>query len=143
MINIYSFLFFSTSSSSSTSSTNSKTGRKPSDLELFSGFKNAIEACMLDWEDYPIPGVTFGHNSHYLTPFAVFKLNDSDQQASAQVINHFFTTFLQSWLDYIFMKILQFEIDQISNSSWCNLEVKGHLVVFFGTKEPPGCVIWY
>ena len=41
---------------------------------------------MLDWEDYPIPGVTFGHNSHYLTPFAVFKLNDSDQQASAQVI---------------------------------------------------------
>ena len=51
---------------------------------------------MLDWEDYPIPGVTFGHNSHYLTPFAVFKLNDSDQQASAQVINHFFTTFLQS-----------------------------------------------
>ena len=51
---------------------------------------------MLDWEDYPIPGVTFGHNSHYLTPFAVFKLNDSDQQASAQVINHFLTTFLQS-----------------------------------------------
>ena len=48
------------------------------DLELFPGFKPAIEACMLDWDDYPIPDVTFGHNSHYLTPFAVFKLNDGE-----------------------------------------------------------------
>ena len=39
---------------------------------------------MLDWEDYPIPGVTFGHNSHYLSPF-IHRLNDSDQQSSAQV----------------------------------------------------------
>ena len=57
----------------------SLSGRKPSESELFSGFKSAIEACMLDWDEYPIPGVTFGHNSHYLTPFAVFKLNDLDQ----------------------------------------------------------------
>ena len=86
---LFIYLFFSSSSSSSTSSSNSKTGRKPSDLELFHGFKAAIEACMLDWEDYPIPGVTFGHNSHYLTPF-VFKLNDSDQHTPAQVCHlHF------------------------------------------------------
>ena len=46
-----------------------------SDLELFPGFKPAIESCLLSWEDYPIPGVTYGHNSHYLSPFAIFKQN--------------------------------------------------------------------
>lgn len=69
----------SSTSSGGASTTGAKNSRKPSDLELFPGFKEAIVACMLDWEDYPIPGVTFGHNSHYLTPFAVFKLNDLDQ----------------------------------------------------------------
>ena len=63
---------------SNSSSGSSKNGRKTSDLEMFPGFKSAIEACMLDWEDYPIPGVTYGHNSHYLCPFAVFKLNDTE-----------------------------------------------------------------
>ena len=62
----------------SNSSSSSKNGRKSSDLEMFPGFKSAIEACMLDWEDDPIPGVTYGHNSHYLCPFAVFKLNDTE-----------------------------------------------------------------
>ena len=52
---------------------NPRTGR-PSDLELFSGFKPAIEACGLGWQDYPIAGVTFGQNSHYLCPF--FKSRD-------------------------------------------------------------------
>ena len=42
-------------------------------MEIFSGFKPAIEACYLDWEDYQIPGVTYGHNSKYLCPFTVFK----------------------------------------------------------------------
>ena len=77
------------SNSSQSSSSSTKNCRKPSDLELFPGFKSAIEACMLDWEDYPIPGVTYGHNSHYLSPFAVFKLNDSDQsqvQSSCAVL---------------------------------------------------------
>ena len=58
-----------------------KSKKTTMDLELFPGFKPAIEACMLDWEDYPIPDVTFGHNSHYLTPFAVFKLNDGDHSS--------------------------------------------------------------
>ena len=52
---------------------NPRTGR-PNDLELFSGFKPAIEACGLGWQDYPIDGVTFGQNSHYLCPF--FKPRD-------------------------------------------------------------------
>ncbi len=42
---------------------------RQSDLELFSGFKPAIEACSLGWKDYPIAGVTFGQNAHYLCPF--------------------------------------------------------------------------
>ncbi|KAJ8022267.1 Zinc finger SWIM domain-containing protein 8 [Holothuria leucospilota] len=29
------------------------------DVEIFPGFKPAIEACMMDWADFPIPGVTF------------------------------------------------------------------------------------
>lgn len=32
---------------------------KKADMENFSGFKPAIEACQLTWEDYPIPGVTY------------------------------------------------------------------------------------
>jgi len=30
-----------------------------SDIEAFLGFKAAMEACLLDWDDYPIPGVTY------------------------------------------------------------------------------------
>ena len=57
---------------------------KPSDLEVFTGFKPAIIGCFLDWDSCPIPGVTYGHNSHYLAPFAVFKLDPvkSDEQSS-------------------------------------------------------------
>ena len=57
-------------------SSSTKASTKPgklSDVEIFSGFKPAIEACYLDWEDYQIPGVTYGHNSKYLCPFTVFK----------------------------------------------------------------------
>jgi len=46
---------------------------KLTDIEIFSGFKPAIEACFLTWADYPIPGVTYGSNPKYLCPFAVFK----------------------------------------------------------------------
>ena len=57
---------------SSTSKASTKPG-KLSDVEIFSGFKPAIEACFLNWDDYPLPGVTYGHNSKYLCPFTVFK----------------------------------------------------------------------
>eukprot|EP00095_Tigriopus_kingsejongensis_P011250 maker-scaffold550_size154339-snap-gene-0.21 protein:Tk11250 transcript:maker-scaffold550_size154339-snap-gene-0.21-mRNA-1 annotation:"zinc finger swim domain-containing protein 8" len=59
----------------------------PTDIELFSGFKPAIEACTLNWDEYIIPGVTYGHNSHYLSPFAVFKLkqDESDTRGNSQV----------------------------------------------------------
>ena len=32
---------------------------KKQDIEIFPGFKPAIEACQLSWDDYYIPGVTF------------------------------------------------------------------------------------
>lgn len=32
---------------------------KKSDIEIFSGFKLAIEHCQLDWSDYVIPGITY------------------------------------------------------------------------------------
>lgn len=54
----------------------SKASHKPgklTDIEIFSGFKPAIEACDLCWDDYQIPGVTYGHNPAYLCPFTVFK----------------------------------------------------------------------
>ena len=49
-----------------------KTG-KLTDIEIFTGFKPAIEACFLDWDDHPIPGVTYGKNAKYLCPFTVFR----------------------------------------------------------------------
>ncbi|XP_070185211.1 zinc finger SWIM domain-containing protein 8-like isoform X3 [Littorina saxatilis] len=41
------------------SSGNTSNTIKKGDMENFSGFKPAMEACQLTWEDYPIPGVTY------------------------------------------------------------------------------------
>ncbi|XP_014261902.1 zinc finger SWIM domain-containing protein 8-like [Cimex lectularius] len=48
-------------------------------IEVFPGFKPAIAACQLDWEDYPIPGVTYqGGAAIWLTqPITCFKNTDS------------------------------------------------------------------
>ncbi len=45
------------------------------DTELFTGFKPAIEACYLDWEDYPIAGITHTQDTNpmYHCPFTCFK----------------------------------------------------------------------
>ena len=58
----------SNQTSTNSQKTSNKNG-KLSDVEIFSGFKPAIEACYLDWQDYPIPGVTYGHNPKYVCPF--------------------------------------------------------------------------
>lgn len=40
------------------------------DVEVFPGFRPAIEACYLTWDSYPIPGVTFAESSRkYHCPF--------------------------------------------------------------------------
>lgn len=54
------------------------------DTELFSGFKPAIEACYLDWEDYPIPGITHTQDTNpmYHCPFACFKSETKNENGS-------------------------------------------------------------
>ncbi|XP_071440539.1 zinc finger SWIM domain-containing protein 8 homolog [Hetaerina americana] len=44
------------------------------EVEVFGGFKPAIEACFLTWDDYQIPGITYSPESHlYHCPFACFR----------------------------------------------------------------------
>ena len=45
------------------------------DLEVFTGFKPAIDACYLDWEDYPMPGITYTEDTNpmYHCPFTCFR----------------------------------------------------------------------
>lgn len=52
-----------------------------SDAELFTGFKPAIEACYLDWEDYPILGITHTQDTNpmYHCPFTCFKQTESSK----------------------------------------------------------------
>jgi len=59
--------------------TNKHQQNSRSETELFIGFKPAIEACYLDWEDYPIAGVTHTHDTNpiYYSPFTCFKHTDA------------------------------------------------------------------
>lgn len=45
------------------------------DLAVFTGFKSALEACYLDWEEYTLPGITYtaGSNPMYHCPFTCFR----------------------------------------------------------------------
>lgn len=59
------------------------------DAELFIGFKPAIEACYLDWEEYPIAGITHTQDTNpmYHCPFTCFKHAEAkcDGAASSHV----------------------------------------------------------
>ncbi|KAI5702884.1 hypothetical protein M8J75_005258 [Diaphorina citri] len=65
------------------------------DVDIFSGFKPAIEACYLDWDAYPIPGITCSGGGAWLyhtQPFtAGFKHTDtssrSEVNSSHTVVN--------------------------------------------------------
>uniref|UniRef100_A0A1B6CIJ5 SWIM-type domain-containing protein n=2 Tax=Clastoptera arizonana TaxID=38151 RepID=A0A1B6CIJ5_9HEMI len=49
---------------------------KMSGLEVFSGFKPAIEACFLNWDDYQLPGITYNMSASWLyhtQPFTCFR----------------------------------------------------------------------
>ncbi|XP_017776997.1 PREDICTED: zinc finger SWIM domain-containing protein 8 [Nicrophorus vespilloides] len=52
-----------------------KNGGLKMDLEVFTGFKPAIEACYMDWEDYPMPGITYTQDTNpmYHCPFTCFR----------------------------------------------------------------------
>ncbi|XP_055711055.1 zinc finger SWIM domain-containing protein 8 homolog isoform X3 [Phlebotomus papatasi] len=55
------------------------------DAEVFIGFKPAIEACYLDWEDYPIAGITHTQDTNpmYHCPFTCFKHSDSNSHVNS------------------------------------------------------------
>lgn len=57
------------------------------DLEVFTGFKPAIEACYLDWDDYPMPGITYTQdiNPMYHCPFTCFRHGADTSRGESQV----------------------------------------------------------
>lgn len=57
------------------------------DLEVFTGFKPAIEACYLDWDDYPMPGITYTQdiNPMYHCPFTCFRHGSENRGEGQQV----------------------------------------------------------
>lgn len=59
------------------------------DLEVFTGFKPAIEACYLDWEDYPMPGITYTHdiNPMYHCPFTCFRHTGESRSENVTQVN--------------------------------------------------------
>lgn len=59
------------------------------DLEVFTGFKPAIEACYLDWDDYPMPGITYTQdiNPMYHCPFTCFRHGGDNRADTVTQIN--------------------------------------------------------
>lgn len=59
------------------------------DTELFTGFKPAIEACYLDWEDYPIAGITHTQDTNpmYHCPFTCFKSDSKTEGMTPGQVN--------------------------------------------------------
>ncbi|ENN82733.1 hypothetical protein YQE_00899, partial [Dendroctonus ponderosae] len=57
------------------------------DLEIFTGFKPAIDACYLDWDDYPMPGITYTSdiNPMYHCPFTCFRHGPESTRGESQV----------------------------------------------------------
>lgn len=56
---------------------------------FFSGFKPAIEACYLDWEDYPMPGITYTNdiNPMYHCPFTCFRHSGESRSDNVTQVN--------------------------------------------------------
>ncbi|XP_043499064.1 zinc finger SWIM domain-containing protein 8 homolog isoform X7 [Polistes fuscatus] len=55
------------------------------DLTVFVGFKTALEACYLDWEEYALPGITYTAESNpmYHCPFTCFRhVGDSSNEVN-------------------------------------------------------------
>lgn len=70
---------------------NNSGGHKDSlknDLAVFTGFKSALEACYLDWEEYTLPGITYtaGSNPMYHCPFTCFR-HVGDSRSEVNQVN--------------------------------------------------------
>lgn len=70
-------------------SSNKNAANFKNDVEVFSGFKPAIEACYMHWDDYTIPGITYSQGSRlYHCPFTCFRHADLNQiNSSSSVLN--------------------------------------------------------
>ena len=70
----------------SNSSSNASAVKK-GDIENFPGFKPAIEACALTWDDYPIPSVTYSSTdgSRFYYHFGSNKPHDSESKKPSRV----------------------------------------------------------
>ncbi|XP_011500234.1 PREDICTED: zinc finger SWIM domain-containing protein 8 [Ceratosolen solmsi marchali] len=57
-------------------------------FELFIGFKPALEACYLDWEEYTLPGITYTASSNpmYHCPFTCFR-HTGDTRTEVNQVN--------------------------------------------------------
>ncbi|XP_064116671.1 zinc finger SWIM domain-containing protein 8 homolog isoform X1 [Macrobrachium nipponense] len=61
--------------------------KRGTDSDVFPGFKPSIEACFLDWSDYPLPGVTYSQTtSRYYCPVMCFR-HDSRHESQAAPIS--------------------------------------------------------
>jgi hypothetical protein len=59
------------------------------DVEVFPGFRPAVEACYLTWESYPIPGITYSESSkHYNCPFMCFRHTDGQSRSGETGMIH-------------------------------------------------------
>ncbi|KAK7003387.1 zinc finger SWIM domain-containing protein 8-like isoform X2 [Biomphalaria glabrata] len=65
----------------------SVTSVKKLDIEIFPGFKPAIEACGLTWDDYPIPGITYSakEGSRFFYHFSSNKSHDNEGKKPSRV----------------------------------------------------------
>lgn len=59
------------------------------DVEVFPGFRPALEACYLTWDSYPIPGVTYSESSRkYHCPFMCFRHSDGHSRSGETGMIH-------------------------------------------------------
>lgn len=92
---VLSFLQVSKFRTGSSNQSANKTISLKIDLEVFTGFKSAIEACYLDWDDYPMPGITYTNdlNPMYHCPFTCFRHSGDNQENVSQVCQFVFSSF--------------------------------------------------
>lgn len=65
------------------------------DGDVFPGLRPAMEACFLDWEDYPIPGVTYSTDASpaFHCPFTCFRHGDSNKDFNTNQVYILFYDF--------------------------------------------------
>ncbi|WAQ97485.1 ZSWM8-like protein [Mya arenaria] len=58
---------------------------KKSEIENFAGFKPGIEACILQWDDYHIPGVTYSDSQKLSLHYRFNRVLDSDAKKPSRI----------------------------------------------------------